>query len=110
MTIYWTSKSIPELSSLPKNERRARWQKVYAKCFRHWQTWLGVIACGLLAAAASRFGDSFDIGILGATLGGGIGGGIGGLIFSQVVIRVARKHYLYILLGHTEQSNEKANA
>ena len=94
MPIYWSLKSIPELSNLPSNARVRVWQRVYRKTFLHWQTWLGLIACGICAGIGSYLG-----GIVGSSLAGAaIGGGIGGFVFSQASIHVARRYYKDVLL------------
>lgn len=95
MKIYWTLKQIPELSSLSFQERGKRWRKAYKKSFRHWETWLGLICCGLCAAAGAWGGDVLNIRLL----GGGIGGAVGGLFLSQVILSVVLQHYRDILLG-----------
>ena len=51
MKIYWTHKSIPELKDLSMRERGRRWRSAYKSAFRHWQTWGGVVLCGVLAGA-----------------------------------------------------------
>ncbi|MBB3059570.1 hypothetical protein [Microbulbifer rhizosphaerae] len=94
MKIYWTLKSIPEFSALSIQERGARWRKVYTKCFRHWQTWLGLATCGFCVILGGHIGGVVGMGLLGAALGGGIGG----LIFSQAFIIVARRYYRNISL------------
>jgi hypothetical protein len=48
MNIYWTLKSIPELSRLPLRERGRAWRAVWRKAFRHWQVWVAfVVVLGL---------------------------------------------------------------
>jgi hypothetical protein len=96
MPIYWTLKSVPELSTLPRQERVRAWQRASLKTLRHWQTWLGLIACGACAWLGSYVGASFGHPIVGAALGGGIGG----FISSQASIHVARLHYRDVLTGN----------
>jgi len=91
MRIYWTLKSIPELSTLPALERRKRWKRVYKLCFSRWETWAGLTLCGLFAGAGSYF-YTFP--------GTFIGGFTGGFIFSQIVIYVALKYYRSYLQGY----------
>ena len=43
MQIYWTLRSIPELSGLPSDERRRVWWDAYRKTTRHWQYWAGLV-------------------------------------------------------------------
>ncbi len=96
MPIYWTLKSVPELSHLPRQERGRAWRRVGYKTLRHWQAWLGLIACGACAGLGGYVGGSFGHSIVGAA----VGGGIGGFIFSQASIHVARLHYRDVLLGN----------
>ncbi len=96
MPIYWTLKSIPELSQLSSAERGQAWRRVNRKTFRHWQTWVGLVACGALAGLGSHFGGTFGHPLIGAA----IGGALGGFIFSQASIHVARLHYKDALLGN----------
>lgn len=88
MKIYWTYKSIPELKDLSRRERGRRWRSAYKSAFRHCQTWVGLVLCGVLAGAGAHFG-----GIIGAV----ITGGVGGFIYSQIVTLVVLKHYRHRL-------------
>jgi hypothetical protein len=96
MPIYWTLKSIPELSQLSSAERSQAWRRVNHRTWRHWQTWVGLVACGALAGLGSYFGGTFGYPLIGAA----IGGALGGFIFSQASIHVARLHYKDALLGN----------
>jgi hypothetical protein len=51
--IYFTSRSIPELASLPEGEREAVWQRCHPKAWRHWQTWIAFFIC--MTSLASGF-------------------------------------------------------
>ena len=53
MNIYFTTRSIPELVSLPKHRREEIWQRCHPKAWRHWQTWLALLV--LLACSAAGF-------------------------------------------------------
>ena len=88
MKIYWTYKSIPELKDLSMRERGKRWRSAYKSAFRHWQTWCGLVFCGVLAGAGAYFG-----GIVGTV----ILAGLGGFIYSQIVTLVVLKHYRHRL-------------
>jgi hypothetical protein len=55
MNIYLTSRSIPELVSLPEGEREAFWQRCHPKAWRHWQTWLAFFTCMASLAAGFYF-------------------------------------------------------
>jgi len=99
MQIYWTLKQIPELAGLSRRERGHRWRAAYMRALRHWQTLVGLVACGLCAGAGSVVGGLVGTQLVGSIIGAGIGGGIGGLVFSQVAIWVARRYYKSVLLG-----------
>jgi hypothetical protein len=105
MLIYWTRSSIPELAALPKSERGRAWRACYFKAFRHWQTWFGLLVCGICAAAGHVIGGEFvtepaksssfrsveyfaDPKLIGAA----IGGGIGGFIYSQIAVHQVRPY------------------
>jgi hypothetical protein len=92
-TTDWTLKSIPELSDLSPAERNQFWARISRNSFRHWQTWLGLLGCGLIAAAGEVLGRQLGHPYIGAA----IGGGIGGFIYSQSVVYVARMHCLHVL-------------
>ncbi|XZG70382.1 hypothetical protein ACTSKR_00595 [Chitinibacteraceae bacterium HSL-7] len=96
--IYWTLARVPELSGLPRNERLRRWRAAYRRTFGHWQTWLALLMCVILSACAGWLGLTFGSSTL-ALVFGALGGGLGGLLFSQIAIRVARRHYADILSG-----------
>ena len=99
MHIYWTLKQVPELADAPRGERGRRWRAAYKRSLRHWQTWAGLIVCGVCAGVGSALGGIIGAPPVGSLVGAAIGGGIGGFIFSQVAISVARRHYKSELLG-----------
>jgi hypothetical protein len=76
MQIYWTKKSIPELSQLPSGERSRLWRQCYKEAMHERQSKIGLIIVGLLAGIGAM--------LLGP-IGAGIGGGIGGFIFGQII-------------------------
>lgn len=90
MRIYWTLKSIPELSLLSSQERGRRWRSVYKSAFRHWETWVGLALLGLSGAVGAHFFNAAGAAVLAAA---------GGFVYSQIVIYVARRYYRYRLLG-----------
>ncbi len=97
MPIYWTLKSIPELSDLSLAERNRRFARIRRKAFRHWQTWLGLLGCSVLSGIGSVLGGNLGHPFIGAA----IGGGVGGLIYFQALIHLARIYYLAILVGRS---------
>lgn len=90
MRLYWTLKSIPELSQISSQERGRRWRIVYKSAFRHWETWVGLALIVFFVATGSHF-----FGAIGATLMAALGG----FIYGQIVIFVARKYYRHLLLN-----------
>ena len=88
MRLYWTIKSIPELQSLTKDQRKAAWGYAYPKTFKKWEVWIGFLICGLCGGFGSIIGRKIGSPILGA----GIGGGIGGFIFSQLICHFSRPY------------------
>jgi hypothetical protein len=48
--------------------------KKQSEAFKHWQTWLGLIVCGLCGATGGRIGQLNGHPSLGAAIGGAIGG------------------------------------
>ena len=51
MKIYLTLAAIPELSGLPRSERRMAYHACRGRAWGHWQTWAGTILGALLGAA-----------------------------------------------------------
>ena len=56
MKVWWSLRSIPELSDLPHAQQRRLWRHCWPKVLDHWQIWLvfltgvlGLIACTYLA-------------------------------------------------------------
>jgi len=96
MRIYWTLSQIPELATLSRAQRGLIWKRVYRNAFRHWQTWAGLAACGMLAGIGGHVGGLFGHSYIGAA----IGGGVGGFVFSQVIIHVVLSHYKHVLAGN----------
>jgi 4-amino-4-deoxy-L-arabinose transferase-like glycosyltransferase len=96
MKIYWSAKSIPELSKLSETERKKVWKACYLQSLRLWQTWLGAVACG---AAGGFLGYCLSnwIGEYGAPktwqmIVAALAGGLAAIIFSQVQIALLRPY------------------
>jgi hypothetical protein len=87
--VYWTLKSIPELSGLPRRERGRAWRAVCWKAFRHWEVWVAFVSIGV----GTFLGNS-----LSRPIGGVIGGAIGVFAFSQVAVHFARPYLRDYLL------------
>jgi hypothetical protein len=88
MQIYWSLKSIPELSGLPRAERGRRWRAAYRKTFRHWQTWVSLLALGLCSVLGEYLGSLTGSQFIGSV----VGAGVGGLIYGQVATELARPY------------------
>ena len=89
MQLYWSLKSIPELSLLPKAERKRVWRAAYRQTLYHsWQLWFSLFGVSLLAG----IGD-----YAGSRVGAMIGAGIGGLFFGQVISALSRPYIRDIL-------------
>ena len=88
MQIYWTLKSIPELSGLPSEEIWRVWRAAYWKTTRHWQFWVSLVGIGLRVHIGEHIYDR---------IGGYIGGVVGAFIFSQVQIHLARPYIRALL-------------
>ena len=89
--IYWTFKSIPELSGLSLNERLQRYAHANRSARRR-LTWSRRLAepfafAGLPAGLGGFVGSFIGHPLLGSVLGGGIGG----LVFSQREIARVRR-------------------
>ena len=92
MKIYFTLKSIPELSDLSRKERRRLWSRHAYKSFRHWQTWIGfftylvIIIIGFIISLQVQPWFFYGYAIL------GVAGGFGVLICMQFMIPTIRRY------------------
>jgi hypothetical protein len=95
--VYWSLRSIPELSDLPRAERRRLWRECWWKVLGHWQVWL-VFLVGLLGllggtvlvpflALACEFGLPLAL-----LLVSGVWGSLFGFLLNQVSIPLARPY------------------
>jgi hypothetical protein len=102
MKIYWTLKSIPELSGLPSGERGRVWRAAHWKMMRHghWQYWAGLVAFYLCLKIGEHIYDR---------IGGYIGVAVGSFIFSQVSIHLARP-YIRALLSLEHVAHDRSGA
>jgi hypothetical protein len=96
MTICWSLKSIPELSKLSKTERKKVWSACYLQSCRHWQTWLGVGACGgaggLLGYCLANWIGEYGAPKTWQMIVAAVAGGLAAFIFSQVQIALLRPY------------------
>ncbi|MEK7993726.1 MAG: hypothetical protein AAB403_07980 [Planctomycetota bacterium] len=98
MQIYWSLKSIPELSVLPRAERGRRWRAVSWKTFRHWQTWASLAGLALCSGLGVYLGALIDPSTTSMIIGGVIAGVPAGFVYGQVVTVMARP-YLHTFLA-----------
>jgi len=92
MKIYWSLKSVPELSGMSKKERKVIWRRCYLKTFRNWQTWVAFIACVVCAGIGNVWGQILGAEIISTAIGGGIGGLILGLVTAEMESRNIREY------------------
>lgn len=93
MQIYWTLQSVPELQALSPNERKQVWRLGYPRSLREVKVLVSLAACGFAIWIGGQAGDRFGVGLIGAMAGGALGA----FVFSQVVVRAARRHLRTIL-------------
>jgi hypothetical protein len=101
MQIYWSLKSIPELSRLPSEERGRLWDAALWKTTRHWQVWATGFIILFITAIAQTMAQKLLIGTgyrFGQAIGYAIGWGVGWAVFWQVLIHFARPYLRELLL------------
>jgi hypothetical protein len=101
---------ISELRSLPKNRRNQAWRQIYGLSLGHWEVWAALAACIFLVVTGDAQGRTLLAPYLhslfaGATVGAVTGALVGGLIFTNVVIYVARKYHSDALHSLRDISN-----
>ena len=60
MTIYWTSKSFPELRDLELSRRNVVWRACWMRPFLHWLTWVAFVSQFILIFIGAAIGSYFD--------------------------------------------------
>ena len=68
MQIYWTLRSIPELSGLPLGERMRVWRAAHWNIYRHWQFWASLVGMVLCMGIGRHIYDRIG-GYIGAVVG-----------------------------------------
>jgi hypothetical protein len=91
--ILWPT-SIPEIGALTVGERKEAWRNAQGHMYTHWETWVGLVAVGLLAGAGNHIGnavggETFGSGLIGAM----VGAAVGSLIYSRVTTYVVCRYY-----------------
>lgn len=95
MKLYWSLRSIPELSDLPRAEQRRLWRECWWKVIRHWQVWLVFLVgfLGILGGAVLVVALACDFGLpLALILVSGVGGSLFPFLLNQVSIPLARPY------------------
>jgi hypothetical protein len=91
MKIYWTHRSIPELSGLSREESGRVWRAAYWRSLRDWRMWAWLVGPVTLGGLVGEW-------LIGhAPLGGAIGSGIGGFIFGVAASHLMRPYIRAIL-------------
>ena len=95
MNVYLDLKNVPELSQLPREERRRRWRRVYPKTFRHWETWAGFLVLFVSVGLGSQIGASYGHTFIGSLVGCIVGANV----LRVTAINVARRYHREALLS-----------
>jgi len=89
MPIYWSYKSLPELSALPAAEHKEVWKKAVWHVYGYWQTWLVLpLALVPIMLIGSWLGSMVGHDVIGTV----IGAAIGGAIYERIVLEMARSY------------------
>ena len=108
MPIYWSMKSVPELTPLSKEQRQSVWHATRWRHLRHWQFWIAVAAFIVWLLIIFAFLDLIRDGTV-ARIGrlslAAVAGGIGGLFLSHVAIKVKRPHMRRLLQSQGSRAN-----
>jgi hypothetical protein len=107
MKVYWSWRSIPELSGLPSAERARLLLECRGKVVRHWQVWVAILtgALGLIGATVLAIqlttvgGYAWPLAII---VVGGAWGGLFGFVMDQVCIPLTRRY-----LREAQEAGEK---
>ena len=111
MLIYWTTKSLPELAGLSKQQRREVVNATYWKAFRHWETWTAIPVATVCLLFLLDLIDQIPDGswapfvkVLVIVLGGFAIG----VSLNQVSYRVVRPHMRAFLESNRSSNEEDA--
>ncbi|HAG2476106.1 TPA: hypothetical protein G8W07_001348 [Salmonella enterica] len=109
MKLYWTLKSIPELTDLPANLRNKNFKDAYNALYTHFEYWAGIVIffiCGIILSRAYHYlfpaplifpySIIRDLLTLSPEL----------IIWYQFIIYGVRKHYRHILERGKETGEE----
>lgn len=97
--IYWSLKSIPELSHLSWGELIQAWLRVRRHIHRHWEAWVGFLGMIACVGVGAYIGSVFDYPVAGA-LAGVI---VGKVFHTHTEIYVAWRYHRQDLVGGPDQ-------
>lgn len=101
MKIYWTKKSIPELTNLPKHIRKRNYQEARRKASAHYEHWLGALLfVALIFILQALFYKIVPCknGFWPALARAAFSVPVAALAWEQCTIYVMRKYYPHILI------------
>jgi hypothetical protein len=104
MEFYWTIKSIPELSKLHDEERKAIWRSCWVKASRNWKTRVEVLLIWGVVFFCAGF-SARTWGLWGGITGGIIVGAVMGIVYVQFLIRKTTHYIREALNSHVKMSN-----
>lgn len=98
---YWSASSIPELASLPNEQRGKLWRKHFWGAYRHWETWLALlVCCGVFPGLSYFLIRLYDPNQTRSLALFGLFSGLGAVVFSQTLIFKARPYLRRALLSN----------
>jgi hypothetical protein len=105
MQIYWSHKSIPELASLPPEERYRVGRAGFWKAHRHWQVWVVVASYGFLIPIGADMGA-----LAGSQIGMFVAAAVGSFLYSQVATDYARPYLRSYAALHPDEPPERPHS
>jgi hypothetical protein len=91
--ILWPTR-IPQIAALSASQRKEAWRNAQGHMYTHWETWIGLLAAGLLAGAGGHVGTALGGATFGSELiGVVVGGAVGGLVYSRVALYVVCRYH-----------------
>ena len=92
MKIFLSIKSIPEFSSLSKEEITSTWKRSCSLAIVNWRVFIpAIFLCGGFPILGHLTGQLIEYPLLGIA----IGSAIGGLVWSQLLIAYIRKNIIH---------------
>ncbi|HFW3091520.1 TPA: hypothetical protein ACIBE3_005291, partial [Salmonella enterica subsp. enterica serovar Reading] len=100
MKLYWTLKSIPELTDLPANLRNKNFKDAYNALYTHFEYWAGVVIffiCNIIFSKVYNYLFPAQLIFPGSIIRDLPPLFTGLVIWYQFIIYAVRKHYRHIL-------------